>query len=56
MGHPIRIKEPIGAEGDLNHESLAKEFSKEKNFSMWSRDCSYDILENNVAAFCPCLK
>ena len=33
-----------------------QEVSVEKNFSMWPRDCSCDILVKNVTAFCPCLK
>ena len=28
----------------------------EKNFSMYPRDSSYDILETNMEAFCPCQK
>ena len=30
--------------------------SEEKNFNMWPRDCSCDILVKNVAALCSCLK
>ena len=30
-----------------------QEVSVAKNFSMWPRDCSCDILVKNVAAFCP---
>ena len=48
--------EDIVAEDDLNCVSLALEVSEEKNFSMWPRDCSCDILVKNVTAFCPCLK
>jgi peptidoglycan/LPS O-acetylase OafA/YrhL len=28
----------------------------EKDFSMWPRDCSYDSLGKNMAAFCHWLK
>ena len=55
MGHPSRNMEDFVAEGDLNYADLAQEVS-EKNFRMWPRDCSYDMLVNSVAAFCPCLK
>ena len=48
--------EDIVAEDDLNCVSLALEVSEEKNFSMWPRDCSCDILVKNVVTFCPCLK
>jgi hypothetical protein len=30
--------------------------SEKKTFSMWPRDCFYEILVKNVAAFCHCLK
>ena len=39
-------------EGDMNCGSLAQAASKEKKISIWPRDCSYVILEKNVA-FCP---
>jgi len=45
--------EDNGAKGDLKCGSLAQEVLEEKNFSMWPRDCSYNILVSNVAAFCP---
>ena len=44
--------EDLFAEGDLNCGSLALEVSEEKNFSMWPRDCSCEILTKNMAAFC----
>jgi hypothetical protein len=44
------------AEGDLNYGGVAQEVSEKKNFSMWPRDCSCDILAKNVAAFYPCPK
>ena len=47
MGHTRRSTGESGAEGDLNHGSLAQE----KNFSMWPKDYSCDILVKNVAAF-----
>ena len=56
MGYPSRNMEDFVAEYDLNCVDLAQEVSVEKNFSMWPRDCSCDILVKNVAAFCPCLK
>jgi hypothetical protein len=40
----------------LNCADLAQEVSVEKNFSMWHRDCSCDIMVKNVAAFCSHLK
>ena len=43
-------------ESDLNCGILAVEVSEEKNFNMWPRDCSCDILVKNVAALCSCLK
>ena len=45
-----------GAEGNLNSGDLAQEVSEENSFSMWPRDCSYNILVKNVAAFYPCPK
>ena len=48
--------EDFVAEGDLNCGSLALEVSEEKNFSMWPRDCSCDILTKNVVVFGPCFK
>ena len=46
-----------GAESNLNCGGLlAQEVSEKKNFSMWPRDCSRDVLVKNVAAFCPCPK
>jgi hypothetical protein len=42
--------------GNLNCVDLAQEISKEKNFSMWHKDCLCGILVKNVATFCPCLK
>jgi hypothetical protein len=52
MDHNSRNMEDSGAEGDLNCGGLAQEDS-EKNFSMWPRDCSCEILTKNMAAFCP---
>ena len=56
MGHPSRNMKDIGAEGNLNSGSLAQEVSKEKSFSMWSKDCFSDILVKSVAAFYSCPK
>jgi hypothetical protein len=39
MAHPIRYLEDITAEGDLKCGSPVLEVSKDKNISMWSRDC-----------------
>jgi hypothetical protein len=44
------------AGSNLNCVDLAQEISKEKNFSMWHKDCFCGILVKNVATFCPCLK
>lgn len=32
------------------------DISEEMNFNMWLRDCSCNILEKNVAVFCPHMK
>ena len=49
--------EDSGTKCDLmNCGSHTQEFSKEKNMTMWPRDCSCDILVKNVPAFCPFLK
>jgi hypothetical protein len=48
--------EDFVAEGDMNCGSLGLEVSEEKNFSMWPRDCSCDILVKIVVTFCPSLK
>ena len=39
MGHPSRNMEDLAAGSDLNCVDLAQEISKEKNFSMWHKDC-----------------
>ena len=45
--------EDNSVEGDLRCTGLmAQEVSEEKNFSMWPRDHSCDILAKNVADFC----
>ena len=56
MGHPSRNMEDFVAGSNLNCVDLAQEISKEKNFSMWHKDCFCGILVKNVATFCPCLK
>lgn len=56
MSHPIRNIKDFVAEGDLNCESLAQEVSVEKTVSMLHKDCFYEILVKNVAAFCHCPK
>ena len=43
-GHTSRNVEDNDTENDLNCVGLAQKISKEKNFSMWPRDCSCDIL------------
>ena len=51
--------EDSAAEGHLNWKlrELVQEVPEEKkSFSMLPRIYSSDILMNNVAAFCPCLK
>jgi hypothetical protein len=40
--------------GNLNCGILALEVSEEKNFNVWPRDSSCDILVNNMAALCHC--
>ena len=47
--------EDFVAGSNLNCVDLAQEISKEKNFSMWHKDCFCGILVKNVAPFCPCL-
>ena len=44
--------EDFVAEDEFKCGSLALEVS-EKNFNMWPRDRSFNILEKNVAAFLP---
>ena len=39
MGHPSRNMEDFVAGNNLNCVDLAQEISKEKNFSMWHKDC-----------------
>jgi hypothetical protein len=56
MGHTGRNIGNGGAERVWNCGCLAQEVSEEENVSMWPRNCSADILTNNVAAFCPCTK
>ncbi|EGV99439.1 hypothetical protein I79_014613 [Cricetulus griseus] len=48
--------EDNGADNDLWCLGLDQDVSEEKNFSMWPKNCSCDILVKNVVAFCPCLK
>ena len=56
MGHPSRNMEDFVAGSNLNCVDLAQEISKEKNFSMWHKDCFCGILVKNVATFYPYLK
>jgi hypothetical protein len=56
MGHPSRNMEDFAAGSNFNCVDLVSEISKEKNFSMWHKDCFYGILVKNVTTFCPCLK
>lgn len=56
MDQSSRKMKDSGADRDLNCGGLAQEVSEEKNFNMWPRDYSYDILANIVAIFCSCLK
>jgi hypothetical protein len=53
MGHPIRIMEDSGAESYMNSKDILALYVSEKNFSIWPRDSSCDILVKNVVAFCP---
>ena len=39
MGHPSRNMEDFVAGYNLNCVDLAQEISKEKNFSMWHKEC-----------------
>ena len=48
--------EDFVAGSNLNCVDLVQEISKEKNFSMWHKDCFCGILVRNVVTFCPCLK
>ena len=43
--------EDIDAEEDLNSVGLAQQVSEEKNFSVFPRDHSCDILSKNSAVF-----
>jgi hypothetical protein len=52
MSYSSRNMEDFVAMSDLNCGSLAIEVLEEKNFIMWLRDCSYNILVKNMAAFC----
>lgn len=45
-----------GTKGDLNYGGLDQEVSKEKNFSVLSKDHSCDSSVKTVAVFCPCPK
>ena len=57
MGHSSRNMEDFVAMGDLNCGSLALEVSEKKDFNMWPRDCSCDILvKKKCGFFCYCLK
>ena len=56
MSYSNRNMEDFVAGSNLNCVDLAQEISKEKNFSMWHKDCFCGILVKNVATFCPCLK
>ena len=56
MGHPSRNMDDFVAGSNLNCVDLAQETLKEKNFSMWHKDCFCGILVKNVATFCPYLK
>jgi hypothetical protein len=52
MGHINRnIKDRV-SEGFLNCGTLTQEDS-ENNFSLWPRDCSWNILVKNVTALYP---
>ena len=48
--HPSKNIENSAAEGYLNCRNMTREFSKEKNVSVWHRNCFCDILVKNVAA------
>jgi hypothetical protein len=56
IGHPSRNMEDFVAGSNFNCVDMAQEISKEKNFSMWHKDCFCGISVNNVATFYPCLK
>lgn len=55
-GHTNRSMEDSSLVDDLNCGALDQKVSQKKNFSMLSRDHSYDILVKNVTAFCSCPK
>ena len=52
-GHRSRSIEGSSVEGDLDYRGLTPEVSEGENISKWPTDLSCDILEKNVAAFCP---
>lgn len=52
MGNPSRSMKDRGAEGDLKSGGLAQHVSDKENIFMWPKDCSFDILANNLAASC----
>ena len=55
MGHISRDMEDSVTESTLNCEGLAPGFPEEKIFSMFPRECSFDILLKYVADVYPCL-
>ena len=59
MGHTSRSMKDSSAEYDLMNfwVNLIKRLQRRGILiNMLPRDCSYDILMTNVAAFCPCTK
>ena len=42
------------AKGHVDSDNPAQEVSERKNISEWPQDHSYDILLENVVAFCSC--
>lgn len=44
------------AGSDVDYDGWAQEVSEKKSIAKCPRNCSCDILEKNVASFCPCPK
>ena len=51
MNHTSKNMEHSGVESNVNYDNLVQEVLEE-NICQWPRDCLFDILVKNVAAFC----
>ena len=56
MGNTIRNVEDIGAESNVDYDSLVQEVSEERNISKWPRDCYCDIFGKECDCFMPLAK